>query len=131
MARGIPAAILIFKKSREKEDVLFIDASAEFGTGTKQNRLTPENIEKILKTYDDYETTDKYSYVATPDEIAENDYNLNIPRYVDTFVPEAEVDLAAVSKEIEETEEALVEVQGRIRGYLEELGLDKEEVTNG
>ena len=127
---GIPAAILIFKKGREKKDVLFIDASAEFGTGTKQNRLTPENIDKILKTYDDFETIDKYSYVATAEEIAENDYNLNIPRYVDTFVPEAEVDLAEVSKEITETEEALVEVQGRIRGYLEELGLDKEGVPH-
>lgn len=120
---GIPAAILIFKKGREKKDVLFIDASKEFGTGTKQNRLTPENIDKILKTYDDFETTDKYSYVATAEEIAENDYNLNIPRYVDTFVPEAEVDLAAVSKEIEQTEEALVEVQGRIKGYLYALEL--------
>lgn len=120
---GIPAAILIFKKGREKEDVLFIDASKEFGTGTKQNRLTPENIQKILKTYDDYQTTDKYSYVATPEEIAENDYNLNIPRYVDTFVPEAEVDLAEVSKEIEQTEEALVEVQGRIKNYLSDLNL--------
>lgn len=118
---GIPAAILIFKKGREKKDVLFIDASKEFGTGTKQNRLTPNNINKILKTYDNYETTDKYSYVATPKELEVNDYNLNIPRYVDTFVPEAEVDLVAVSKEIEETEEALVEVQGRIRGYLNNL----------
>ena len=119
---GIPAAILIFKKGREKKDVLFIDTSKEFGTGTKQNRLTPENIDKILKTYDDFETTDKYSYVATAEEIAENDYNLNIPRYVDTFVPEAEVDLAAVSKEIEQTEEALVEVQKRIKKYLNQLG---------
>jgi type I restriction enzyme M protein len=128
---GIPASILIFKKGRERKDVLFIDASKEFGTGTKQNRLTPENIDKILKTYDDFETTDKYSYVATPEELAENDYNLNIPRYVDTFEPEAEVDIAAVSKEIEETEEALVEVQGRIKDYLSELKMDSMEVTNG
>ncbi len=126
---GIPAAILIFRKGRKKEDVLFIDASSEFGTGTKQNRLTPENIEKILKTYEDFKTTDKYSYVATPKEIEENDYNLNIPRYVDTFVPEAEVDIVTVSKEIEETEKALVEVQARIKHYLEELGLNGKENT--
>jgi type I restriction enzyme M protein len=121
---GIPAAILIFKKGREEKDVLFIDASSEFGTGTKQNRLTPGNIEKILKTYDDFETTDKYSYVAAPDEIEENGYNLNIPRYVDTFVPEAEVDITAVNADIAGTEQALVAVQGRIHGYLVELGLD-------
>lgn len=118
---GIPASILIFKKGREKKDVLFIDASKEFGTGTKQNRLTPENIDKILKTYDDFETTDKYSYVATPDEIEENGYNLNIPRYVDTFEPEAEVDIAAVNAEIAQTEQELAEVQGRIRQFLVNL----------
>ncbi|MGB0409406.1 MAG: type I restriction-modification system subunit M [Opitutales bacterium] len=118
---GIPAAILIFRKGRERKDVLFIDASREFESGTKQNRLSDANIEKILRTYDAFETTDKYSYVATAEEIAENDYNLNIPRYVDTFEPEAEVDLAEVSKEITETEEALVEVQGRIKDYLSKL----------
>jgi type I restriction enzyme M protein len=121
---GIPAAILIFKKGRERKDVLFIDASREFGTGTKQNRLTPENIDKILKTYDDFETTDKYSYVATPEELAENDYNLNIPRYVDTFVPEAEVDIATVNAEIADTEQELVEVQARIKDYLKTLQLE-------
>ena len=101
--------------------MLFIDASREFESGTKQNRLSNANIEKILGTYDAFETTDKYSYVATAEEIAENDYNLNIPRYVDTFEPEAEVDLAEVSKGIAETEEALAKVQGRIRGFLNEL----------
>jgi len=120
---GIPAAILIFKKGRERKDVLFIDASKEFGTGTKQNRLTPKNIDKILKTYDDFKTTDKYSYVATPEELAENDYNLNIPRYVDTFEPEAEVDIEAVNAEISDTEQKLVEVQKQISGYLTQLNL--------
>lgn len=128
---GIPAAILIFKKGRERKDVLFIDASREFESGTKQNRLSDANIGRIMRTYEAFETLDKYSYVATAEEIAENDYNLNIPRYVDTFEPEAEVDLAEVSKEIEKTEEALVEVQGRIRDYLRELQLNKQEVPNG
>jgi len=128
---GIPAATLIFKKGREREDVLFIDASREFESGTKQNRLSDANIDKIMRTYEDFETLDKYSYVATAEELAENDYNLNIPRYVDTFEPEAEVDLSQVSEEIAETEEALVEVQGRIRDYLRELQLDKQEVPNG
>ena len=111
------------KKGRERKDVLFIDASKEFGTGTKQNRLTPENIKKILKTYDDFETTDKYSYVATPEELAENEYNLNIPRYVDTFEPEAEVNIEVVNAEISDTEQKLVEVQKQISGYLKQLNL--------
>lgn len=119
---GIPAAILIFKKGRERKDVLFIDASRAFESGTKQNRLSDANIDKIMSTYEAFETLDKYSYVATAEEIAENDYNLNIPRYVDTFEPEAEVDLAQVSDEIAATEEALVEVQVRIKEYLQELG---------
>ncbi len=127
---GIPAAILIFKKGRERKDVLFIDASREFESGTKQNRLSDANIDKIMRTYEAFETLDKYSYVATAEEIAENDYNLNIPRYVDTFEPEAEVDLAEVSKEIAKTEEALIKVQGRIKDYLRELELDKAEVPN-
>ncbi|PXA04630.1 type I restriction-modification system subunit M [Coraliomargarita sinensis] len=121
---GIPAAILIFKTGRERKDVLFIDASREFESGTKQNRLSEANMGKILQTYEKYETTEKYSYVAPFEEIKENDFNLNIPRYVDTFEPEPEVDLAAVTQEIEETEAALVEVQSRIKGYLAELGID-------
>ena len=96
-----------------------------------QNKLRPEDIEKLVSTYAARQTTDKYSYVATAEEIAENDYNLNIPRYVDTFEPEAEVNLAKVTKEIEETEAALVEVQERIKGYLRELELDEKEVAHG
>lgn len=128
---GIPAAILLFKTGRKRKEILFIDASREFDSGTKQNRLSEANIAKILKTYERYETTEKYSYVAAAEEIEENNFNLNIPRYVDTFEPEPEVDLAAVNAEIAQTEQQLVEVQARIRGYLEELGLDKEEVSRG
>lgn len=124
---GIPSAILIFRKGRKRKGVLFIDASREFESGTKQNRLSGANIDKIVKTYKGFKAVDKYSYLATPEEIVENDFNLNIPRYVDTFEPEAEIDLAAVSREIDATEKKLAEVQGRIRGYLEELGLDGQE----
>lgn len=121
---GIPAAILIFRKGRKRKDVLFIDASREFDSGNKQNRLTEEtHIAKIVETYEKFKPLDKYSYVASHEELKENDYNLNIPRYVDTFVPEAEVDLATVSNEIAEIEDALIEVQGRIKGYLDELKL--------
>lgn len=128
---GIPAAILIFRKGRRRKEVLFIDASREFEAGTKQNRLSGANIDKIVKTHKGFKAIDKYCHLATAEEIAENDYNLNIPRYVDTFEPEAEVDLAAVSREIDATEKKLAEVQGRIKGYLRELKLDKQEAPNG
>jgi type I restriction enzyme M protein len=119
---GIPAAILIFKKHRTTNDLLFIDASREFEKGTNQNRLRNLDIEKIVKTYNEYKTVDKYAYRATFDEIKENEFNLNIPRYVDTFEEEEEIDIVAVQKEIEEVEKELVEVKGEMEGYLRELG---------
>jgi len=120
---GIPAAILIFNKAKTTEDILFIDASKEFEDGKKQNKLRPQDIEKVVSTYKDWKTTDKYSYVSTRSEIAENDYNLNIPRYVDTFEEEEPVDIAATQQEIEKLEEELVEVRSEMDGYLKELGL--------
>ena len=122
---GIPAAILIFKKGRKKKDILFIDASREFENGKNQNRLRQQDIDKIYDTFKERKTTDKYSYVANIDEIKENDYNLNIPRYVDTFEEEEEIDIPVVQKEIEGLEAELVEVRGQMDNYLKELGLGK------
>ncbi|EOV0917539.1 type I restriction-modification system subunit M [Vibrio parahaemolyticus] len=119
---GIPAAILIFKKQKNDNKVLFIDASREFKSGKNQNQLTPENIQKIVDTYKARETTDKYSYLATLEEIAENDYNLNIPRYVDTFEEEAEIDLMAVRSERLALQTELADLETQMSGYLEELG---------
>ena len=99
---GIPAAILIFKKQKSDDSVLFIDASREFKSGKNQNNLTEENIAKIIATYRARESVDKYAYLATLQEIKDNDYNLNIPRYVDTFEEEAEIDLVAVRAEREQ-----------------------------
>ncbi|NMS37379.1 N-6 DNA methylase, partial [Vibrio parahaemolyticus] len=96
---GIPAAILIFKKHKDDKNVLFIDASREFKSGKNQNVLTEENIQKIVDTYAARASVDKYAYLATLEEIAENDFNLNIPRYVDTFEEEEEIDLIAVRNE--------------------------------
>jgi type I restriction enzyme M protein len=121
---GIPAAILIFKKGRKKKDILFIDASREFENGKNQNRLRQQDIEKIYNTYSKRKAIDKYSYVATIDEIKENDYNLNIPRYVDTFEEEEEIDIPTVQKEIEGLEAELVGVRKQMDGYLKELGLE-------
>lgn len=121
---GIPAAILVFKKGRAKNaGVLFVDASREYADGKNQNKLREEDLEKIVNTFKSRETIDKYSYLATFAEIKENDFNLNIPRYVDTFEEEEEVDIPAVQKEIEQIEAELCEVRKEMNGYLEELGI--------
>ncbi len=122
---GIPAALLIFDKARKpngKENVFFIDASREFEQGTNQNVLKPKHMDKIVETFQKREVIEKYSYSATFDEIEENDFNLNIPRYVDTFEPEPEVDIPAVQEKIQGLENELAGVRTKMDGYLEELG---------
>ena len=119
---GIPAAILLFKKHKTDNKVLFIDASREFKSGKNQNALTSDNIQKIVDTYKARKNVDKYAYLATLEEIAENDYNLNIPRYVDTFEEEAEIDLMAVRSERLALKTELADLDAEMAGYLEELG---------
>ena len=121
---GIPAVILVFKRNRPDDTVIFIDASREFGPGTPQNKLRPQDIEKIVATYQQRESVDKYAYLAAFAEIEENDFNLNIPRYVDTFEPEPDIDVAIVQTEIAELDEALGEARREMEKYLKELGLD-------
>jgi type I restriction enzyme M protein len=120
---GIPAAILLFKKGRTNTDVLFIDASREFNKDKNQNSIDDEHIAKILQTYQNRKEVEKYSHVATLEEIQENDYNLNIPRYVDTFEEEEPVDIEATKEKIARIENELVEVKKQMQGHLEELGL--------
>lgn len=122
---SIPACVLIFKKNRKRREVLFIDASGDgnFEKGKNQNILRDLDIEKISSTYKDYKTVDKYSYVATLEEIKENDFNLNIPRYVDTFEEEEMVDIDEVRSNIANIERELREVQAQMDEYLKELGL--------
>lgn len=121
---AIPAAILIFKKQKTDDNVLFIDASREFKTGKNQNQLTPDNIQKIIDTYKARKTTDKYSYLATPEEIQKNDYNLNIPRYVDIFEEEEEIDLMAARKERMQLQDQLKTLEMEMEGYLKDLGYE-------
>ncbi len=104
--------------------MLFIDASREFEAGTNQNRLRAQDIEKVLSAYHARQTVEKYAYYAAHAEIAENDYNLNIPRYVDTFEQEEAIDLKAVQAEIKTLKAQLGEVEMCMAGYLRELGLD-------
>lgn len=122
---GIPACIMVFRKDRTRKDVLFIDASGEgnYEKGKNQNKLREQDIQKIVETYEKRETIDKYSYVATLDEIKENDYNLNIPRYVDTFEEEEPVDMESVKQNIADIKKELQEVEAQMEQYLKELGL--------
>lgn len=121
---SIPTVILVFKKCRENGDnILFIDASNEFEKGKNQNNLTDENVQKIVDTYVKRENIDKYSYVASIGEIKENDYNLNIPRYVDTFEEEEPIDLKAVSEKIKSIEKEIDNIDEQLAVYLKELGL--------
>ncbi len=151
---SIPTCILVLKKDRtstalsaqnmvdersrradaeRSRSVLFIDASQHFEKVKTQNVLRSEDIEKIITTYRKYATGEsleagelesKFSYVATLDEIRENDYNLNIPRYVDTFEEEEQVDLAAVSKELRSVAEAIEATDATIADFCKQLGID-------
>ena len=122
---GIPACILVFKKNRISRDVLFIDASGEgnFEKGKNQNILRDYDIEKIVQAYYARENVDKYAYVASFDEIKENDFNLNIPRYVDTFEEEELVDIDQVKQNIADIEAELAQVQAQMKKYMDELGI--------
>ncbi|MGL5713129.1 MAG: N-6 DNA methylase, partial [Paraclostridium sp.] len=120
---SIPTTILVFKKCRERDDILFIDASNEFEKNKNQNNLTDAHVEKIVETYVKRETIDKYSYVASMDEIKENDYNLNIPRYVDTFEEEEPIDLTIVSERIANIDKEIASIDDELAVYLKELGL--------
>ncbi len=119
---GIPAAILVFRKQKPDKTVVFIDASREYVDGKNQVSLSDAHLEKIVATYNARENVDKYAYVADFDEIKENDFNLNIPRYVDTFEEEEEIDIRAVQAEIDELDAELAQVQVQMQGYLKELG---------
>ncbi len=128
---GIPVAILIFDRSREaggtnedRRDVLFIDASKAFTPGKSQNVMDEAHVARVLETYSTRTEVERYSHRASPEEIAENGYNLNIPRYVDTFEPEEEIDVAAVQKDILRIEAELADVRAKMAGYLKELGVE-------
>ena len=110
--------------------MIFIDASNEFEKGKNQNNLTDENVDKIVDTYKSRETIDKYSYAATLEEIKENDYNLNIPRYVDTFVEEEPVDLEAVQVRLKEIDQEIEEIDRELEEYFKELGVGLGERTS-
>ena len=118
---SIPTCIIVLKKHRDGRDVLFIDASKKFNKGKKQNEMTDEHIEEVLDLYTKRETVEKESYLATFEDIEKNDFNLNIPRYVDNFEKEEEVDLNALLVDMKKTDEELGQVQGEFLSLLKDL----------
>jgi type I restriction enzyme M protein len=125
---NIPVAILVFDRAREKggekascKEVIFIDASREYISGKNQNNLSDEQLEKIMSTFKSRSEVDKYAHVATFEEIIENDFNLNIPRYVDTFEEEEEIDIDAVQVEIDNLEKELAKVRKQMAEKLQQI----------
>lgn len=119
---GIPAAILVFRKTKKDKDVLFIDASNEFVAGKNQNQLSEKNVAKIVQAYITRKSINKYAYLAKLPEIAEKDFNLNVPRYVDTFEEEESIDLAKVRAERISLISELSALEEQMDTYLKELG---------
>ncbi|MDD5795114.1 MAG: type I restriction-modification system subunit M [Clostridiales bacterium] len=120
---SIPTIILVLKKNRTTKDILFIDASKEFEKGKNQNNLKDEHIDKIVNTFKERKDIDKYAHVASIEEIRENDFNLNIPRYVDTFEEEEPVDLDEINKQLEQDNKEIAELEAEINEQLKILGV--------
>lgn len=126
---GIPTIVLVFRKNRTNSDVLFIDASKHFEKGKNQNHLRPEDIDLIVKTYEDRKDVKKLAHVASLDEIKENDYNLNIPRYVDTFEEEKPIDLDEVNRQLAEIDKKMADLTTQFKqmaSQLVETGVGKD-----
>ena len=120
---GIPVCIIVLKKCRKSDDVLFINAAEHYDKDKKQNSLSEKHIQKIVETYRDRKEEDRYSRRVSLREIVENDYNLNITRYVSLAQEEAPIDLAKNQEELEKIEERLAEARTKFNGFLRELGL--------
>ena len=121
---SIPTCILVFKKCRENgDDVLFVDASSGFEKSKNQNALRSEDIEKIVSTYRLRSEEPRYSHRATLAEIEANEFNLNIPRYVDNFEDEQTIDVSAIAKKLQALEEGMGGIDDQIRSFCEELGI--------
>ena len=124
---SIPTCIIVLKKHRDGRDVLFIDASKKFVKGKKQNEMSDEHIEEVLNLYNRRESVDKEAYLASFEDIEKNDFNLNIPRYVDNFEKEEEVDINSLLADIQQTDREIAETQTEFVSLLKELTSDDEE----
>ena len=125
---AIPTCIIVLKKHRDGRDVLFIDASKKFKKGKKQNEMEDEHINSILELYNKRETVDKESFLATFEDIEKNDFNLNIPRYVDNFEKEPDVDIDALLVDMKKTDEEIKQTETKFLSLLSELTSDDENI---
>ena len=118
---SIPTCIVVLKKHREGRDVLFIDASRKFEKGKKQNAMTEGHIDSVVELYNRRETVEKESFLASFEDIEKNDFNLNIPRYVDNFEKEEEIDLDALLNQMKKTEEEMNRIQKGLVSIMKDL----------
>lgn len=125
---SIPTCIVVLKKHRDGRDVLFIDASKKFDKGKKQNSMTDEHIEEVINLYNNRETVEKEAYLASFEDIEKNDFNLNIPRYVDNFEKEEEIDINALLDEMKQTDEEIVQTETEFVSLLKELTTSDENI---
>ena len=120
---GIPTCIVVLKKNNPDRSVLFIDGSKEFRKERAKNFLDPEHIQKLFTTYVERKDVEKYAHLANYDEIEKNNFNLNIPRYVDTSEEEEEIDLQATFAELKKLEQEEKEIDARLTEFFRELGI--------
>ncbi len=126
---SIPTCIIVLKKHRDGRDVLFIDASRKFEKGKKQNAMTDEHIDSVIELYNRRETVEKESFLAEFEDIEKNDFNLNIPRYVDNFEKEEEIDLNALLNDMEQTEKEINRIQGEFVSMMKDLVSSDENIN--
>ena len=127
---SIPTCIIVLKKHRDGRDVLFIDASQKFDKGKKQNTMTDEHIESVIELYNRRETVEKEAFLADFEELEKNDFNLNIPRYVDNFEKEEEIDLDELLTDIKQTDKEIGQVQEEFVSLLRELTSSDESIMS-
>lgn len=125
---SIPTCIIVLKKHRDGRDVLFIDASKKFDKGKKQNTMTDKHIDEILDLYKKRETVDKEAYLASFEDIEKNDFNLNIPRYVDNFEQEEQIDINTLLADMKKTDDEIEKVQGEFLSFLKNLTSEDENI---
>lgn len=126
---SIPTCIIVLKKHRDGRDVLFIDASRKFEKGKKQNAMTDEHIDSVIELYNRRENVEKESFLAEFEDIEKNDFNLNIPRYVDNFEKEKEIDLKALLSDMEQTEKEINRIQGEFVSLMRDLTSSDENIN--
>ena len=127
---SIPTCIIVLKKHRDGRDVLFIDASKKFEKGKKQNAMTDEHIDSVIDLYNKRESVEKEAYLASFEDIQKNDFNLNIPRYVDNFEKEEEIDLSVLLADMKDTDKQIADAENQFVSMLKDLTSNDETIMS-